>query len=81
MIQQKVIPNNKVVNLTFEIPDKFVGKSLKVFIDFEKDEDIPMTENQFEQWIDNAEKSENMTLETFAERWEMKKKQLKSHIL
>ncbi len=40
-----------------------------------------MTENQFEQWIDNAEKSENMTLETFAERWEKKKKQLKSHIL
>lgn len=81
MIQQKVIPNNKVVNLTFEIPDKFVGKSLKVFIDFEKDEDNPMTENQFEEWIDNAEKSENMTLETFAERWEKKKKQLKSHIL
>ena len=38
MIQKNLTPKDTNVNLTFKIPKKLVGKKLKVYIDFEKDD-------------------------------------------
>jgi hypothetical protein len=74
MIEQTVTPKETTVNLSFEIPKNLVGKPLKVFIDFEKDEEEQeMTQEDFLQWIDEREKAPTMSLETFNEKWEKKK--------
>jgi hypothetical protein len=81
MIEQTLTPKENIVNLTFEIPKNLVGKPLKVFIDFEKDEDEQeMTQEEFLKWIDDAEKSPTMSLETFNEKWEKKKLEILSRI-
>lgn len=39
MIQKTITPKDKIVNLSFEIPKNYVGKALKVSIDFENESD------------------------------------------
>jgi len=74
MIEQTLTPKDTIVNLSFEIPKNLVGKPLKVFIDFEKEDDEQqMTQEDFLKWIDEAEKSPTMSLETFNGKWEKKK--------
>ena len=81
MIEQTLTPKDNIVNLTFEIPKNLVGKPLKVFIDFEKEDDEQeMTQEEFLQWIDEAEKSPTMSLETFNEKWEKKRQEILSRI-
>jgi hypothetical protein len=82
MIEQTLTPKDNIVNLTFEIPNNLVGKPLKVFIDFEKDDDEQeMTQEEFLQWIDEAEKSPTMSLETFNEKWELEILRIKKLIV
>jgi hypothetical protein len=82
MIEQTVTPKDNIVNLTFEIPKNLVGKPLKVFIDFEKEDDEQeMTQEDFLQWIDDAEKSPTMSLETFNEKWELEIQRIKKLIV
>ena len=84
MIEQTLTPKDNIVNLTFEIPKNLVGKPLKVFIDFEKEDDDDnekqMTQEQFFQWIDEAEKSPTMSLETFNEKWKKKEMEILNRI-
>jgi hypothetical protein len=81
MIEQTITPKNNIVNLSFEIPSNLVGKPLKVFIDFEKDDDEqPMTQEEFLQWIDEAEKAPTMSLETFYEKWKKKEMEILNRI-
>lgn len=59
-----------------------MGKPLKVFIDFEKDNnEQEMTPKDFLQWIDEAEKSPTMSLETFNEKWELEIQRIKKLIV
>lgn len=82
MIEQTLTPKDNIVNLTFEIPKNLVGKPLKVFIDFEKDEDEQeMSQEDFLKWIDDAEKSPTMSLETFNEKWELEIQRIKKLIV
>jgi hypothetical protein len=82
LIEQTVTPKDNIVNLTFEIPKNLVGKPLKVFIDFEKDdEEQQMTQEEFLQWIDEREKSPTMSLETFNEKWELEIQRIKKLIV
>jgi hypothetical protein len=80
MIQQTITPKDKTVNLSFDIPKKYIGKSLKIYIDYEKEDENPfekqMTQEEFAQWIDDAEKSPSMTLEEFNKKWDKKKQQI-----
>ncbi|MFZ0598906.1 MAG: hypothetical protein WAM46_18110 [Flavobacterium sp.] len=39
MIQKTITPKDKIVNLSFEIPKNYVGKALKVSINFEDEND------------------------------------------
>ncbi|WP_310379417.1 hypothetical protein [Flavobacterium sp.] len=81
MIEQTLTPKDNIVNLTFEIPKNLVGKPLKVFIDFEKDDnEQEMSPEEFLQWIDDAEKSPTMSLETCNEKWEKKRQEILSRI-
>jgi hypothetical protein len=81
MIEQTLTPKDNIVNLTFEIPDNLVGKPLKVFIDFENDNhEQEMTQEEFLQWIDEAEKSPTMSLETFNEKWEKREMEILNRI-
>lgn len=83
MIEQTLTPKNNIVDLSFEIPNNLVGKPLKVFIDFEKDDDDnekQMTQEEFLQWIDEAEKSPTMSLETFNEKWKKKEMEILNRI-
>lgn len=82
MIEQTLTPKDKIVNLTFEIPKNLVGKPLKVFIDFEKDdEEQRMSQEEFLEWIDEAEKSPTMSLDTFNEKWELEIQRIKKLIV
>jgi hypothetical protein len=81
MIEQTVTPKSNIVNLSFEIPNNLVGKPLKVFIDFENDNnEQEMTQEEFLQWIDEAEKSPTMSLETFNEKWKKKEMEILNRI-
>jgi len=83
MIQKTITPKDKIVNLTFEIPKNYVGKALKVSIDFEDENDqseIKLSKEDFLKWINNAEKSPTMSLETFNEKWEEKKMKIQNNI-
>ena len=58
-------------------------KILKKYKGVEKEVEEPITEmsqEEFVQWIADAEKSPSMSLETFNEKWEKKKQQLQSLI-
>ena len=82
MIEKTVTPKDTIVNLSFEVPKNLVGKPLKVFIDFEKeDEEQQMTQEEFLQWIDDAEKSPTMSLETFNEKWVLEIQRIKKLIV
>ena len=81
MIEQTLTPKNNIVNLSFEIPKNLVGKPLKVFIDFEKEDDEQqMTQEEFLQWIDEAEKAPTMSLETFNKKWKKKEMEILNRI-
>jgi hypothetical protein len=81
MIQQTLTPNDTNVNLSFKIPKKLVVKPLKVYIDFEKDENNQeMSQEDFLKWIDEAEKSPTMSLETCNKKWEQKKQEILNSI-
>jgi hypothetical protein len=77
MIQQTLTPNDTNVNLSFKIPKKLVGKPLKVYIDFEKDENNQeMSQEDFLKWIDEAEKSPTMSLDEFNKKWKKREMRL-----
>ncbi len=81
MIEQTVTPSDTNVNLSFEIPNNLVGKPLKVFIDFENDNDEQeMSQEEFLKWIGDAEKSPTMSLETCNKKWEQKKLEILNSI-
>ncbi|WP_163401205.1 hypothetical protein [Flavobacterium fluviatile] len=83
MIQKTITPNDKIVNLSFEIPKKYIGKSLKVSIDFDNETDqieSNLSKEDFVKWIKNAEKSPTMSLEKFNEKWEEKKLKIQNNI-
>lgn len=83
MIQKTITPKDKIVNLSFEIPKNYIGKALKVSIDFEDDNDqieSSLSKEEFVKWIEIAEKSPTMSLEMFNEKWEEKKLKIQNNI-
>lgn len=83
MIQKTITPKDKIVTLSFEIPKNYVGKSLKVSIDFEDETDqieSNLSKEEFAKWIEIAEKSPTMSLEKFNKKWEEKKLKIQNNI-
>jgi|GEM_PF-6781848 len=83
MIQKTITPQDKIVNLSFEIPKNYVGKALKISIDFEDENDQienNLSKEDFFKWIKNAENSPTMSLEKFNEKWEEKMLKIQNNI-
>lgn len=83
MIHKTITPKDKIVNLSFEIPKNYIGKSLKVSIDFDNEIDQithDLSKEDFVKWVENAEKSPTMSLEKFNEKWEEKKLKIQNNI-
>lgn len=83
MIQKTITPKDKIVNLSFEIPKNYIGKALKVSINFEDENDqieSSLSKEEFAKWIEIAEKSPTMSLEKFNEKWEEKKLKIQNNI-
>ncbi|OXB02812.1 hypothetical protein [Flavobacterium pectinovorum] len=83
MIQKTITPKDKIVNLSFEIPKNYIGKVLKVSIDFENETDQienNLSKEDFAEWIKTAENTSTMSLEKFNERWEEKKLKIQNNI-
>lgn len=65
------------------IPITHWKKILQKYKDLEKEVEEPfaeMSEEEFLQWIENAEKSPTMSLETFNKKWEQEIQNIKSLI-
>ncbi len=58
-----------------QILQKFKGIERELGVSNDK-----LTVEEFEKWIENAEKSNNMSLEEFNAKWEQKKLELKNLI-
>lgn len=83
MIRKTITPKDKIVNLSFEIPKNYIGKSLKVSIDFDNEIDQiehDLSKEDFVKWVESAEKSPTISLEKFNERWEEKKLKIQNNI-
>ncbi|TDW50087.1 hypothetical protein EV144_102521 [Flavobacterium sp. 270] len=83
MIRKTITPKNNIIDLSYEIPNNQIGKSLKVSIDFENEMDqieSNLSKEDFVKWIKTAEQSPTMSLEQFNQKWEEKKLKILNNI-
>ena len=83
MIRKTISRKNNIIDLSYEIPNNQIGKSLKVSIDFENEVDQSenkLSNEDFVKWIKNAEQSPTMSLEQFNQKWEEKKLEILNNI-
>ena len=72
--------NKTAVVIPIEQWEKIPKKYKNLTFDNDYNLEQQMSQNEFVQWIDDAEKSANMTLEEFNTKWELKKKRIQSLI-
>lgn len=89
MIQKTIIPTNTKVNLSFVVPDNYIGEEIEV-VAYLKNKEIPslpsdplpsikgnpLTNIEFKNWIEQAEKMPIISLEEIKSKWTNRKKQL-----
>ena len=95
MIHKIIVPEGLSVNVTFDVPQDYIGKEMEI-IAFIKNEGLekgvhseylspalkgePMTIEEFQDWIADAEKSPTISFDEMKERWEIKKKEILERI-
>jgi hypothetical protein len=96
MIHKVIVPKNRKVNLSFTIPENYVGEEMEV-IAFRKKEGLsqqgpdkllspslhanPLTNQEFIDWIERAETMmPTISLEEAKNKWTNKRKQLQQLI-
>ena len=62
------------IDIWEKIPEQY--RNLKAIDN--QDSDKKMSQEEFLQWIEDAEQSPTMSLETFNEKWELKRKQIQN---
>ena len=89
MIQKTIIPKNTKVNLSFVVPENYVGEEIEV-VAYIKNKEFtslpsdalpsikgnPLTNIEFKNWIEQAEKMQTISLEAINSKWTNRKKQL-----
>jgi len=87
MVHTTVIPKNRVVNLSFTVPEDYVGEEVEIIAFTKKESDInaetlspslpgdPLSNKAFKDWIANAELLPTTSLEEAKTKW-LKKKSL-----
>lgn len=90
MIHKVIVPESRMVNVSFTVPDSYVGEEMEVlaFIkneiskpDFfeEKSPSLggnPMSNQQFVDWINDSESAPTISLQEAETQWTKKRKQL-----
>ena len=95
MIHKVIVPKNRKVNLTFTVPEDYVGEEMDV-IAFTRKENVqrpaqtkpfspalqgdPLTNQEFINWITQAEMMPDVSLEEAKSRWTNKRMQLQQLI-
>jgi hypothetical protein len=95
MIHKVIIPDSRLVNVSFTIPENYVGEQIEV-VAFRKGEALvgqepsailspaltgnPLSNKEFAAWIKDSENQPTTSLEEAKNRWENKKKQLRQLI-
>jgi hypothetical protein len=95
MIHKVIVPKNRKVNLSFTVPEDYVGEEMEV-IAFIKKEGLsqsepdkllspslhayPLTNQEFIDWINRAETMPTISLEEAKNKWTNKRKQLQQLI-
>ena len=89
MIHKTIIPDKREVKLSFNVPDNYIGEEIEV-IAFAKNESfketddtflspalsgLPMNNEGFLKWVEQAESTPTISLEEAKQRWEIKQKQ------
>ena len=84
MIHKVIVPEKRTINITLDVPQDYIGKEIEIvaFIKNEglkentKTERIPhtlkgprMTNEEFTDWIRDAENSPTISLEEAKQRW------------
>ncbi len=91
MIHKTIIPDKRKVNITFNVPENYVGEEIEI-IAFIKKEGIqnaeandhlfpalpgdPLNNTDFLSWIEKAESLPTLTLEEVKSKWTMQRKEL-----
>ncbi|MBC7411977.1 MAG: hypothetical protein H7331_05930 [Bacteroidia bacterium] len=95
MIHQIIVPNTQTVNLTFTVPTNYIGEEMEV-IAFIKKETLtqntsittlspalqgnPLTNDEFKNWILQAENQPTLSLQDAKVKWKNKRQQLQQII-
>ena len=91
MIHQIIVPNTQTVNLSFTVPTNYIGEEMEV-IAFIKKETVtqnttittlspalqgnPLTNDEFKNWILQAENQPTLSLQDAKDKWKNKRQQL-----
>jgi hypothetical protein len=95
MIHQIIVPNTQTVNLSFTVPTNYIGEEMEV-IAFIKKETVtqnttittlspalqgnPLTNDEFKNWILQAENQPTLSLQDAKDKWKNKRQQLQQII-
>lgn len=91
MIHKIIVPKNREVNLSFTIPEDYIGEEMEVIAFLKKDglqqselspalKGDPLTNREFISWINQAEMMPTISLEEAKSRWTNKRSQLQELI-
>ena len=95
MIHKVIVPKNREVNLSFTVPEDYIGQEMEI-IAFVRKEGIlqpepvemlspalqgnPLTNKEFINWIKHAEKMPTISLKEAKSKWTNKRTQLQQLI-
>ena len=68
--------NKTAVVVPIDHWEKIPKKYKNLMLESDYDPKNQMSQDEFEKWLDDAEKSPTMSLETFSQKWELKRKQI-----
>jgi hypothetical protein len=93
MIHKVIVPKNRKVNLSFTVPENYVGEEMEVIAFIKKERSSepdtllspslhadPLTNQEFIDWINQAEAMPTISLEEAKNKWTNKREQLQQLI-
>jgi len=85
MIHKTIIPQQRTLNVSFTIPQSYVGKEIE-FVAFIKQQvtlkispalvGSPLSNQEFLDWIHQSENTNTISLQEAKDKWEIKKEHL-----
>jgi hypothetical protein len=91
MIHKLIVPDSREVNISFIVPENYIGEEMEVIAFIKKEgmqpvrssenlspslQGNPMTNEEFLNWIENAETMETVSLKDAKNQWAKKRNHL-----